>query len=745
MLSQTDSEGNTTKFEYDSLGQLIKVIDPLGNVTTYTYDALGRRTSVIDANGNTTHYEYNYRGQLIKVTDAVGNVTTYTYGGSDCSSCGGGADRLTSITDASGNTTTYEYDTLGRLIKETDPLGNTITYTYDAKGNLISQTDANGNTINYTYDPLGRLIQKTYPDATTEVFQYDEKGNIIYAGNQYITYEFTRDTKGRVLRVTDSRGLTIQYEYDLVGNRVKMVTPEGEAITYTYDSNNKITGIDSWAGSFNFSYDSTGRRTTLSYPNGVTTTYEYDRAGRLVKLLMQNSRYRTVNSYTYTLDNVGNRLTKTEIDRKYTYTYDAIYRLLEAIPEKLKHRHRGMGKGHDHGNKPEHYTYDPVGNRLTGPSSKDYYFYNQGNQLTEYRKYLYEYDRNGNLIKKTAIDDNGEEKIWTYSYDYENRLIKVVKKEEDEIKIVTFKYDPFGRRIEKKVEEIEDGEIKEVKTYTYVYDNEDIILEYVSISGHEEDGHHDSDDREDHPHYGRRHHKYYEKKDSQYVIKYIHGPGIDEPLAIEQKGKVYYYHADGLGSITALTNQRGWVVQRYEYDSFGNMKHHGKKVKQPYTFTGREWDKEIGLYYYRARYYDPKVGRFISFDPILRKMGRLIQRHSCGRSFGIASFEALIRKPQSLNPFVYVKNNPVNYGDPKGLYCMDTVTEYHKKCNRLITVEQKCRCHCVYATDYEHCIERCEECFYGIKDLSPYDICMCSCKAVGVESKKCKQICYGSM
>ncbi len=88
--------------------------------------------------------------------------------------------------------------------------------------------------------------------------------------------------------------------------------------------------------------------------------------------------------------------------------------------------------------------------------------------------------------------------------------------------------------------------------------------------------------------------------------------------------------------------QVGEVVQTYEYDSFGNMKHHGNKVKQPYTFTGREWDKEIGLYYYRARYYDPDVGRFISEDPI-----------------GFAGGD--------VNLYAYVVNNPVNWVDPWGL------------------------------------------------------------------------------
>ncbi|MBI4378658.1 MAG: hypothetical protein HY578_06145 [Nitrospinae bacterium] len=112
-------------------------------------------------------------------------------------------------------------------------------------------------------------------------------------------------------------------------------------------------------------------------------------------------------------------------------------------------------------------------------------------------------------------------------------------------------------------------------------------------------------------------------------------------MAIETKGKVYYYHFDGLGSVTALTDAKGKVAQRYEYDSFGNLKHHGHKVKQPYTYTGRERDRETGLYYYRARYYDPKVGRFINKDPV--------------------GFEG------GINLYVYLGNNPINFIDPLGL------------------------------------------------------------------------------
>ena len=124
------------------------------------------------------------------------------------------------------------------------------------------------------------------------------------------------------------------------------------------------------------------------------------------------------------------------------------------------------------------------------------------------------------------------------------------------------------------------------------------------------------------------------------ATKYIHGLGIDEPLAVEQKGDIYYYHADGLGSIIALTDKRQKIVQSYTYDSFGNLKHHGHKVKQPYTYTAREWDKEIGLYFYRERYYDAMLGIFTTKDPT-------------GFVGGI-------------NLYIYTRN-PINFKDPNGL------------------------------------------------------------------------------
>jgi RHS repeat-associated protein len=121
---------------------------------------------------------------------------------------------------------------------------------------------------------------------------------------------------------------------------------------------------------------------------------------------------------------------------------------------------------------------------------------------------------------------------------------------------------------------------------------------------------------------------------------FIHGPGIDEPLALVRGGQYYTYHADGLGSITAIVDTTRNVVERYSYDTYGKPTQQ-TGFRNSFTYTGREWDKETGLYYYRARYYDPMDGRFIGKDPISYMGG--------------------------INVFAYVQNNPINWIDPFGL------------------------------------------------------------------------------
>ena len=591
MLTQKDALGKVTTFEYDGRYRLAKSTDPLGNATSYAYDLKGNKTSQTDANGNVTRYEYDLLGHLVKSVDALNNANTNTYGGTGCASCGGGTDKLTSVTDAKGQTTSYQYDLLGRLIKETDPLGKATLYGYDAVGNLISKTDANGATLTYAYDAIHRLTKKNYPDTSSESYTYDAVGRMLTTTNAIVAYSYVYDMAGRVTSFVDSRGYSIAYSNDLAGNRSKMTLQAGTAderiTSYSYDAAGRVSGITSNAGTFAYGYDTLGRRVSLAYPNGITANYGYDSAGRLTSLT-----HGTVASFSYTLDKVGNRTSKTttEVEK---YLYDSTYRLLGVVSTK-----------------PEAFSYDAVGNRLTGPGAKDIgYLYNAGSQMLKGRKLNYGYDSNGNQTTRDII--GAADKSWSLTWDYENRLVKMEKQSGAEKKTVRFSYDPQGRRIGKQVTTVIDG-VTKTETHVFIYDNENIILEtFTDGSGTSK-------------------------------TFFTHSAGADEHLAIESNQRFSYYHADGLGSAVTISDRNKRVVQSYEYDSFGMMKPSSSSFGNSYTYTGREWDKETGLYYYRARYYDPIDGRFISKDPIGIKGG--------------------------VNQYAYVNNNVINSTDPLGLF-----------------------------------------------------------------------------
>jgi RHS repeat-associated protein len=223
------------------------------------------------------------------------------------------------------------------------------------------------------------------------------------------------------------------------------------------------------------------------------------------------------------------------------------------------------------------------------------------------------YDGAGNRLTMVG-QSSPPAQTTVYTYDFEGRLIEL----DSPGLIAQYKYDPFGRRIEKNVNGV---------VSRYVYDGPNIAAEY--------DG------------------------DWNLVTKYLPSLGIDDPLAMEQAMGSYFYHKDGLGTVTDLTNTSGSAVKNYRYRSFWEIYSETGSLVQPFTFTGREYDPESGLYYYRARYYDPRAGRFISKDPI----------GFAAPDVNLYRYVDIVGEPHfETNLYRYAGNNPVNFVDPLGLW-----------------------------------------------------------------------------
>jgi RHS repeat-associated protein len=577
--SVTDALNHATTFAYDAMSRLTTITYPDSTTSTFAYDSRGRRTSVTDQNGKTTSYAYDDADRLTSVTDAASHVTYYAY---DTES------NLTSITDANSNQTAFTYDAFGRVTQTNFPSSLSENYQYDADNNLTQKTDRKGQTITYLYDALNRLTSKTYPDTTAVDYTYDLVGKIQQVNDPTGTYAFAYDNMGRLIGTTTSysfltsRNFTNAYTYDAASNRTGFTDPESGSTAYSYDTLNRLTSLAPpsafGSGSFGFTYDALSRRTQMTRPNSVATNYSYDNLSRLTSVLHQLSGS-TIDGASYTLDPAGNRTAKTDLLASSTsnYTYDAIYQLTQVTQAN---------------NTTESYTYDPVGNRTAslGVSS---YTTNASNELTATSNGSYTYDSNGNTLTKTVGSDTT-----SYTWDFENRLTSVTLPGTGGT--VTFKYDPFGRRIEK---------FSSATTSVFAYDGDNLIEEVNSSGG--------------------------------VIARYEQTQNIDEPLAMLRSSATSFYQADGLDSISSLTNSSGAAAQTYTYDSFGKVTASSGSLVNPFQYTGRELDSETGLYYYRARYYDPGAGRFLSEDPITFTGG--------------------------IDFYAYVENNPTEFTDALGL------------------------------------------------------------------------------
>lgn len=598
LLSEQQPTGRMLRYGYDALGRMIAIDDSASGQSRQAWDADGLLAAVTDATGATVRFAYDPFGRILSIADPLGRQRRFAYDA---------AGRLATASMPSGDAARIDYDAAGRPaaihrpdggvvrfvrdalgdVTEIDgPAGPVARHRYDQAGNRIATTDAAGRTTTFAYDAMGNLVRRQLPDGQAVTYRYGATGELLEVVDRNFPIAYRYDAQRRRIATSyQAMRRSIAYGYDAAGLLASVTASAGQVIRYRYDARRRLAAIAlPGGGEIAFAYDDAGRLRSVGYPNGVRSEWRYTPTGAVDSLAYLDAAGRTLASWRYRYDAAANPVAVERAGRPpLAYRYDEDGRLLEES---------GGGPA-------VRYAYRPGGDRASRSEggTAAAYQYDRG-LLAAAGAERYAYDTDGNLVRRTG---SSPEEGASYVFDAENRLVKAVA---GRGVAVSFGYAATGQRVWR----------RDAGGLTWFLYDGDNLLEEIDGAGRS-------------------------------AALYIHAPGIDRPLAMQRGGQTYFYVADALGSVAALVDGKGAIAARYETDAFGKPLGELPALANPFLFTGREWEPALGLYYYRARYYDPALGRFISPDPL---PGR-------------------VKDPATLNRYVYANDAPTRFRDPLGL------------------------------------------------------------------------------
>jgi len=412
-------------FEYDEFNRVIKTTDALGNISTVEFNAVGQQSASVDALGRRTEMDYDPYGRLIETRYADGTQQNNTYDAEG---------NLLTETDRLGRITTFEYDALNRLIKTTLSDGSTTQTEYDVVGQVVAEIDANGNRTTHEYDAAGRRIKTTDALNNLHQFAYDVDGNLISETDALNrTTTFVYDSLDRKKQTNFFDNSTMLEDFDALARKTSGTDQAGIVTNFAYDALGRLTSVNDALGNITrYTYDEAGNKLTQTDAEGRTTSWSYDALGRMLTRTLPLGQVETLD-----YDAVGNLISKTDFNGDITsYDYDSNDRLIL-----ITYARDGST---------ESFTYDAAGNRLTATNGQGTwtYSYDGLNRLSTETKpggdlLEYSYDANGNKTEVKVTYANGTIRTETLTYDVLNRLQSVT---DNDSNLTSYGYDAVGNR-----------------------------------------------------------------------------------------------------------------------------------------------------------------------------------------------------------------------------------------------------------------------------------------------------------
>lgn len=588
----------STIYTYEpTFSRIATVTDPLTHTTAFTYDTLGRLTTITDALGHETTFTYNAAGQPLTVTNDLSETVQIGYSrgepisitnalGQSTQQYFDSVGRLSRLTDPTGASTRYEYNPLNQVTKVVDALAGETAFRYDANGNMLTLTDARGKTTTWAYDNMDRIETRTDPLARSESFTYNENAVVkTWTDRKGQVTAYTYDAHDR--RTFVGFGMTgtppiyastITTSYDDGDRATEIVDSTAGTIERTYDLLDRLTEETTPEGTIAYTYDAAGRRETMQVTGQTVVSYSYDNAARLTGITNGTAGVAIVYD-------TADRRTSLTLPNGIVieYRYDSASQLTELI-----YKVGGTTLGN------LAYAYNAAGQRVgvaggyarTGlPTALTAATHDDANQIATFGGTSFSHDANGNL---TSDGTN------TYNWNARNQMSAISGGVS-----ASFAYDGFGRRRSKTVSGT---------TTQFLYDGLNPVQELASGTP---------------------------------TAHLLTGFSLDDYFTRTDAAGVRNYLTDALGSSVALTDGSATLQTEYTYQPFGKTTATGSATTNTFGFTGRE-DDGTGLHYYRARYYNSQLQRFVGEDPL-----------------GFASGD--------FNLFGYTANRPVDLTDPLGL------------------------------------------------------------------------------